>query len=177
MFQLRSLALSFGGIHPNGQINKKAGVTPRAAGTAAEINILHPRWLLWGNLHKCGWAIPRTWPPCTLGIGRTRNLFWFGRSYPPYTVKLFARTDICAGCAKRNASIKNCTASPPPEVSTTITGPLKLAWGEWQGCLQPSDGRPFCFDITSAHAQRDSEYIPWGKHGDANKEIHSKFNQ
>ena len=46
------------------------------------------------------------------------------------------------GVCWEDCECKNSHVVTPPGVATTIAGLLKVAWGVWHGCLQPSGGRP-----------------------------------
>ena len=73
---------------------------------AADLKNPHPRWVPWGDLHKCRRAIKCTCHPYPFGVGITCGPLWKGRSSPPCTVTLFVRTGICERCAVRTASVK-----------------------------------------------------------------------
>ena len=54
---------------------------------------------------------------------------------------LFKNWHMCGVCWE-DCKRKNSHVPTPPEAANTIAGLLKVARGEWHGCLQPSGGRP-----------------------------------
>ena len=67
-----------------------------AVAAAIGIKKTCPRWWPQGAPHELRCSMTRTFPTCHFGMGRTCGPLWRGRSSPPCTAMLFARTGICA---------------------------------------------------------------------------------
>ena len=112
-----------------------------------------PRWRPRGAPHELRCAMTCTFPPCPFGMGRTRDPFFRGWSYPPCTSILFERTGICTGCAGSTVIVKTHTSPPPLRWHPPSPGYLKWIGGDDRyscslataGRITPPTPRP-CWD-------------------------------
>ena len=76
---------------------------------------------------RCERTMIHICPTYPFGTGKTCVLSYWGQSSPQSRISLFSRTDTCADCAGRTASVKTCMFPPSQTWWATLTRLFKTA--------------------------------------------------
>ena len=117
---------SKGGDCESGGGNKKPSPKVAATGGPARVRVRY-------NAHL---------PSLSLRGGENSRYILAGAVLPTLHGHVLCKNWHLCGVCWEDCKRKNSHPPNPPEVATTISGLLKVAQGEWQGCLQPSCGNP-----------------------------------